>query len=107
MLDGVPVSVVVQGGAFAVLLMLIVWFYRATQSGRLISGRVLADARADWQARIDAAERREELWRTAYLSQFERGVIRDDQVSELLEMSRTQAAIWEAVQRLAAQRGAP
>lgn len=76
-------------------------------TGRINSRRELDDVRRDCERRVESAERREEIWRTAYLAAEERGRVRDDQVGELLEMGRTMTDVWKAVERIAARGGGP
>ncbi|NUS16301.1 MAG: hypothetical protein HOY69_33705 [Streptomyces sp.] len=78
-------SLLVQGGATAVLVVVVLLILR----GRLVPRSVLEDIRADRDARIAELAAERDSWRAAHDRSEVARHIAQDQAGELLELART------------------
>lgn len=84
---------VVQGSAVTILAGVVLAIIR----GWLVPRKTLEDVRADRDARVAAAEAREEQWRQAYLTGQDTIRQLTQQHDELLEIGRTNSAVIQAL----------
>jgi hypothetical protein len=105
-LFGIPGTIIVQGGAVTVLLVVVL----AIVTGRLVPRKVLIDVRKDRDARLkerDAlvlAERaRGDEWRAAAQAQDARNDVQSQQIQQLMEIGRTTNALIEGLKRASAE----
>lgn len=77
---------------------------RAMLTGRLWTKTAVDKLEAALGERAAAAERREQQWHQAYGAEAERGRVRDDQVSDLLEVSKTMSDVLGALRTLVSAR---
>lgn len=99
-LFGIPGSVIVQGGAVAVLTLVVL----AIITGRLIPRRSLDDVRADRDARIAEERARGDEWRAAAQAQDARNDLLSQQVAQLLDTARTTNALIEGLRQASQER---
>jgi F0F1-type ATP synthase membrane subunit b/b' len=86
---------VAQGGAVALvtLVVLLIFF------GKLVPRRVLEDVRADRNDRIAELAAERDTWRNAYVESERARVEAQNQVGELLELSRTADHVLRSLRR--------
>jgi hypothetical protein len=99
-LFGIPGSVLVQGGATAVLILVVL----AIVTGRLIPRRSLEDVRADRDARLAEERARGDEWRAAAQAQDTRNDLLSQQVGQLLDAARTTNALIEGLRQASQER---
>lgn len=99
-LFGIPGSVIVQGGATAVLILVVL----AIVTGRLIPRRSLEDVRADRDARLAEERARGDEWRAAAQAQDTRNDLLSTQVGQLLDAARTTNALIEGLRQASQER---
>lgn len=92
---GIRGAVVVQGGAFGVLILVVL----AIVTGRLVPRRSLEDVRADRDARLADEKARGDEWRAAAQAQDARNDVLTRQVEQLLETARTTNALIEGLKQ--------
>jgi hypothetical protein len=90
---GIPGTVLIQGGAVAVLTLVVLLIV----TGRLVPRRYLADLRADRDARLAEEKTRGDEWRAAATAQDARNDVLTRQVEQLLETARTTNALIEGL----------
>jgi hypothetical protein len=66
-------------------------------TGRLVPRSNVDSLRADWNDRLDAKEQQVQDWRSAYQKALDAQAVRDAQLGELLEHSRTTAYFIQAL----------
>lgn len=84
---------VVQGGAGAIVALVVVMIL----TGRLVPRRVLEDERAGADARRQELVRERDTWRDTALTEASARRAAQDQVGELLELSRTAGHLMAAI----------
>lgn len=88
MLEGIPASVYLQGGAFGLLLLLVTLLFLALKNGILIPKISLDKIEAAAEARAKRAEEREDIWRQSADNWRETAHLATQQASDMTEQSR-------------------
>lgn len=86
---------IVQGGAAAVLGLVVMLILL----GRLVPRSILEDLRADRDARITELAAERDTWKAAHQLSEEARHVAQDQVGELLELSRTSVHVLTSLPR--------
>lgn len=93
----IPSQLIAQAGPLGALTLVVVTVGLAFVRGRIVPRSAIDDVRADRDERVKAAEHREEQWRAAYLASAATNAELVRQNDELLELSRTGAAMMRAL----------
>ena len=99
-LFGIPGSVIVQGGAVAVLLIAVLGIL----TGRIVPVRTVDDLRKDRDARLAEERARGDEWRAAAQAQDARNDLLSQQVAQLLDTARTTNALIEGLRQASQER---
>jgi hypothetical protein len=92
---GIPGSIIVQGGAVGVLLLVVL----AIITGRLVPRSVVEDVRADRDSRLADEKHRGDEWRAAAQAQEARNDVQAAQIQQLLESARTTNSLIEGLKQ--------
>ncbi len=84
---------IAQGGAIALVTLVVLLIYR----GRLVPRSVLDDVRTDRDARVAELVAERNAWREAYRESETARVEAQNQVGELLELSRVADRVLRAI----------
>lgn len=89
MLEGIPASVFLQGGAFGLLLLLLTLLFLGLKNGTLLTKISLDKLESSAEARVKKAEEREETWRQSAENWRATAHLATQQVNDMAEQSRT------------------
>lgn len=97
MLEGITATVVLQAGAFGLLLIVLMSLFVAVRSGQLVPKATMDKLTEIMNGRVEQAEKREDQWRQIAEDWRNTAHLATEQAAELLEQGRLTVDLLQAI----------
>ncbi len=97
MLEGITATVVLQAGAFGLLLIVLMSLFVAVRSGQLVPKATMDKLTEIMNGRAERAEQREDQWRQIAEDWRNTAHLATEQAAELLEQGRLTVDLLQAI----------